>query len=155
MDRLTQTSDKGGVAFTFDLDITCKPSEAQKILKLAEKLKRYEDLGTVEELDELTRKALVDRVENVIADFDERELEDTDLDSLNREELTCISESLQYGQVAELRERQVNGLIQYIFNNLHWCPFKDESNIDFEKECVGFREKGCKECILRNIEQLN
>ena len=91
-------------------------------------------------MDELTRKALVDRVENVIADFDERELEDTDLDSLNREELTCISESLQYGQVAELRERQVNGLIQYI---------------DFEKECVGFREKGCKECILRNIEQLN
>ena len=34
MDRLTQTSDKGGVAFTFDLDITCKPSEAQKIFKL-------------------------------------------------------------------------------------------------------------------------
>ena len=26
-------------------------------------------------MDELTRKALVDRVENVIADFDERELE--------------------------------------------------------------------------------
>ena len=43
MERLTQTSDKGGVAFTFDLDITCKPSEAQKILKLAEKLKVYED----------------------------------------------------------------------------------------------------------------
>lgn len=43
MDRLTQTSDKGGVAFTFDLDITCRPSEAQKILRLAEKLKSYED----------------------------------------------------------------------------------------------------------------
>lgn len=43
MERLTQTSDKGGVAFTFDLDITCRPSEAQKILKLAEKLKAYED----------------------------------------------------------------------------------------------------------------
>ena len=43
MERLTQTSDKGGVAFTFDLDITCKPSEAQKILRLAEKLKAYED----------------------------------------------------------------------------------------------------------------
>ena len=38
------TSDKGGVAFTFDLDITCKPSEAQKILKLAQKLKEYEDI---------------------------------------------------------------------------------------------------------------
>ena len=43
MDRLTQSSDKGGVAFTFNLDITCKPSEAQKILRLAEKLKKYED----------------------------------------------------------------------------------------------------------------
>ena len=44
MNRLTMTSEKGGVAFTFDLDITCKPSEAQKILKLANKLKHYEDL---------------------------------------------------------------------------------------------------------------
>lgn len=44
MNRLTMTSEKGGVAFTFDLDITCKPSEAQKILKLANKLKQYEDL---------------------------------------------------------------------------------------------------------------
>ena len=45
MERLTQTSDRGGVAFTFDLDITCEPSEIKKILKLAEKLKDYEDLG--------------------------------------------------------------------------------------------------------------
>lgn len=44
MERLTTTSNKGGVAFTFDLDITCRPSEAQKILKLAERLKEYEDL---------------------------------------------------------------------------------------------------------------
>ena len=44
MERLTITSNKGGVAFTFDLDITCRPSEAQKILKLAERLKEYEDL---------------------------------------------------------------------------------------------------------------
>lgn len=43
MERLTQTSDRGGVAFTFDLDINCRPSEAKKILKLAEKLKAYED----------------------------------------------------------------------------------------------------------------
>jgi hypothetical protein len=43
MERLTQTSDRGGVAFTFDLYINCLPSEAEKILKLAEKLKDYED----------------------------------------------------------------------------------------------------------------
>ena len=106
-------------------------------------------------MDELTRKALVDKVENTIADYDERELSDTDLEGLNREELSCISECLQYGQVAELREKQVEGLIQYLFDNLHWCPFKDEANIDFEKECVGFRETGCKERILKNINQLN
>ena len=44
MERLTQTSNSGGVAFTFDLDITCQPSEARKILNLATKLKDYEDL---------------------------------------------------------------------------------------------------------------
>ena len=33
MERLTQTSGKGGVAFTFDLDITCQPSEAKKDFK--------------------------------------------------------------------------------------------------------------------------
>lgn len=43
MERLTQTSDRGGVALTFDLDITCEPSEIKKIMKLAEKLKDYED----------------------------------------------------------------------------------------------------------------
>ena len=42
-DRLTQTSDKGGVAFTFDLEVTCQPSEMKKILRLADKLKEYED----------------------------------------------------------------------------------------------------------------
>lgn len=57
MDRLTQTSNKGGVAFTFDLDITCEPKEARKILRLAEKMKLYEDLGTVEELQELKERA--------------------------------------------------------------------------------------------------
>ena len=44
MERLTQTSNSGGVAFTFDLDITCQPSETRKILNLATKLKEYEDL---------------------------------------------------------------------------------------------------------------
>lgn len=44
MERLTMTSDKGGVAFAFDLDITCETSEIMKILKVAEKLKKYEDL---------------------------------------------------------------------------------------------------------------
>ena len=39
MERLTTTSDKGGLAFTFDLDITCERSEIEKIVKLGEKLK--------------------------------------------------------------------------------------------------------------------
>ena len=45
MDRLTMTSDKGGLAFTFDLDITCEKSEIEKIVKLGEQLKHYEDLA--------------------------------------------------------------------------------------------------------------
>lgn len=43
MERLTKTNDKGEVGFTFDLYINCRPSEAEKVLKLAEKLKNYED----------------------------------------------------------------------------------------------------------------
>ena len=58
MERLTQTSDKGGVAFTFDLEVTCQPSEMKKILRLAEKLKEYEDLGTVEELQQAMEKQI-------------------------------------------------------------------------------------------------
>lgn len=52
-------------------------------------------------------------------------------------------------------EEIISELLDYIANNMHWCPFKDEANIDFEKECVGFGESGCRECILRNINQLN
>ena len=44
MERLTTTSDKGSVAFTFDLEVEATPQEMVKILRLAEKLKYYEDL---------------------------------------------------------------------------------------------------------------
>jgi len=44
MERLTETSDKGGLAFTFDLDIACNKNEIEKIIKLGKKLKEYEDL---------------------------------------------------------------------------------------------------------------
>ncbi len=44
MERLTKTSNSGEVAFTFNLYINCLPSEANKILNLATKLKEYEDL---------------------------------------------------------------------------------------------------------------
>ena len=44
MKRLTMASDKGGVAFTFDLEVEATPQEIIKILRLAEKLKYYEDL---------------------------------------------------------------------------------------------------------------
>lgn len=45
-------------------------------------------------------------------------------------------------------------LINYIINRIHSCPFEDNCGINFEKECVGFGEVGCGECILRNIEKL-
>ena len=49
----------------------------------------------------------------------------------------------------------IEQLVTYIMERMHWCPFEDESGIDFEKECVGFREPGCKECILRNADKIN
>ena len=44
MERLTRTSDSGEAAFAFNLYINCLPSEAEKILNVATKLKEYEDL---------------------------------------------------------------------------------------------------------------
>lgn len=46
-------------------------------------------------------------------------------------------------------------LVDFIHDNWHHCPFADESGVDFDKECVGFREAGCKECIYRHAEKLN
>lgn len=58
MERLTQTSDKGGLAFTFDLDVTCMQSEMRKIVALGERLKAYEDTGlTPEEINLLKAEA--------------------------------------------------------------------------------------------------
>ena len=58
MERLTTTSDKGGLAFTFDLDFRSQPSEARKIQALGEHLKAYEDIGTVEDFQRLVTLAV-------------------------------------------------------------------------------------------------
>lgn len=75
------------------------------------------------------------------------------LDILDAHKIYSVKEENCTSQISP--EKQVDNLILYIFNNLHWCPFKDETDIDFEKECVGFQEPGCKDCMLRNIEKLN
>ena len=52
MERLTQTSNSGGVAFTFDLDITCQLSEAIANEKeLSEHCKRmFEEMSAEDKL---------------------------------------------------------------------------------------------------------
>lgn len=65
MERLTTTSNKGGVALTFDLDITCNKSETTKILKLAEKLKEYEDF------EEIFRSKMTDAACEFLKDKEE------------------------------------------------------------------------------------
>ena len=49
MERLTKTSEKDGLAFTFDLDVTCSPSDMRKIYDIGVKLKAYEDTGLTPE----------------------------------------------------------------------------------------------------------
>lgn len=45
-------------------------------------------------MDLVLIKALLEQLENIIADFDERELDDTDWENLNRQELICLFNSL-------------------------------------------------------------
>lgn len=67
MERLTKESDKGGVALTFDLDVTCEKSEILKILKMAQKLKEYEDLEEQGKLLRLPCKADNEKLEQIKA----------------------------------------------------------------------------------------
>lgn len=53
------------------------------------------------------------------------------------------------------KQERILILIHYIINKIHSCPFEDESGVDFEKECVGFGEDGCGDCIYRNTDKLN
>ena len=67
-------------------------------------------------MDELTRKALLDTISTTIEDMYERDISDTDLEGLNREELACISECLQFGQFKgnfeELRDKMMLDLLK-------------------------------------------
>lgn len=45
-------------------------------------------------------------------------------------------------------------LIEAFMRHCFSCPLDDNAEIDFERECVGYREPGCKECILKHIENL-
>lgn len=68
----------------------------------------------------------------------------------NREMPEKISESEMLVGMRECQKKLVGALMR-IF---HSCPLNDNANIDFEKECVGYREQGCAECILRHIDDL-
>lgn len=45
-------------------------------------------------------------------------------------------------------------LIEALMRHCFSCPMKDDASIDFEKECVGYRSPGCKECIQKHMEDL-
>lgn len=74
MERLTKMSNYGEVAFTFDLFINCRPSEANKILNVATKLKEYEDLEEQGRLIKLSCK-VGDTIWYVDEDDDEYPIE--------------------------------------------------------------------------------
>ena len=78
-------------------------------------------------MDELTRKVLVEQCENIIADVEERQLDSTDWEGLNYEELKCISECLQFGQA------KINGTIKdnsmKCFRCYYYDPYKDVQTV--------------------------
>lgn len=52
--------------------------------------------------------------------------------------------------MTENESKLIDAIMRYQFA----CPLEDEADINFEKECVGYREDGCKECIFRHIDKL-
>lgn len=72
-----------------------------------------------------------------------------------------VKQFFTYDYMADMKKpdisknRIINELLTYLMENMHWCPFKDSAAIDFDKECVGFGEQGCRECINKHIGELN
>ena len=48
----------------------------------------------------------------------------------------------------------ISQLMDYLMLHTYSCPLRDDANIDFEKECVGFKEVQCRECIIKHIDEL-
>jgi len=48
---------------------------------------------------ELTRKCLVEQIENIISDYEQRQLSETDIEDVNYGDLKCISDALQFYQL--------------------------------------------------------
>lgn len=46
-------------------------------------------------------------------------------------------------------------LIDALMRHCICCPIKDDALMDFEAECVGYKENGCKECIITHVDELN
>lgn len=143
MERLTQTSDKGGVAFTFDLTISCEPNEAKKILKVAEKLKQYEDLEEQGRLLRLPCK-VGDTVYVVTSPFNV--FDDIEYDENMKEEVyeACVSSVSFYksGEQYRIYAKATNHFIGAYFRE---C--------DFGKTVFLAREEA--EAKLKEMEESN
>lgn len=127
----------------------------RKIHECAEDIKNIlNDAERTEEVDGETLCGINELVDEILSIHCLEEQEAALLKS-NFEKKVCTGCWMDDKKELATLTKSADALITYLFNNMHWCPFKDEANIDFDKECVGFRETGCKECILRNIGQLN
>lgn len=69
--------------------------------------------------------------------------------------------AVAYSRIKELTEKgklTMTGtetlLMDYIMRHTYSCPIKDDAGIDFTNECVGFKEPGCRECIMKHLEEL-
>lgn len=65
MERLTSISSIGGLAFNFDLEVTCDRSEIDKILKIGARLKEYEDTNLTPDQFKELNKLYLEKCEEV------------------------------------------------------------------------------------------
>lgn len=64
-------------------------------------------------MDLVLIKALLEQLENIIADFDERQLDNTDWEDLNRQELLCLFNSLSLAK-RKAEEQDISDKVQVI-----------------------------------------
>lgn len=49
----------------------------------------------------------------------------------------------------------IDKLLNYIVASSLYCPLGVQKRVRILGECVGLRKPGCKECLMKHIEDLN
>lgn len=140
--------------------------DPEEVERMQEEVQQYRQIGTVEECRTAREKqiAKVPAYEGDGYDPDGNIILDEwlcpncgtryEVDYDDYDYCPNCGQAIKNTESEEIMTENESKLIDAIMRHRFACPLNDESDIDFDKECVGYKEEGCKECVFRHIDNL-